>query len=157
MNAEGRALHNSGEGTDGIDAIGTMLGQPVGMYDEVHAALLATLGIDAVDERVVPAYEKPDYAAMDANPTAEAVETALVYAGGPFLWNGMVDDNDFVEMNLDMVLANSLLKGIPAKITSDAGEAAVKFKVSDVAPGVVLSNVKLPMTTGMVTSVTVSR
>ena len=32
-----------------------------------------------------------------------------------------------------------------------------KFKVSDVAPGVALSNVKLPMTTGMVTSVTVSR
>jgi hypothetical protein len=60
-------------------------------------------------------------------------------------------------MNLDMVTANSLLKGIPAKIVSDAGEAAVKYKVSDGAPGVVLSNAKLPMTTGMVTSVTVSR
>jgi len=157
VNAEGRALHNSGEGTDGIDAIGTMMGQPVGLYDEIHATLLATLGIDEVDERVIPAYEKPEYGAMDANPTADAVETALVYAGGPFFWMGMVDDNDFVEMNLDMVTANSLLKGIPAKITSDKGEVAVKYKVSDVAPGVVLSNVKLPMTTGMVTSVTVSR
>jgi len=157
VNAEGRALHKSGESTDGIDAIGAMMGQPVGMYDEIHATLLATLGIDAVDERVIPVYEKPEYGAMDANPTAEAVETALVYAGGPFFWNGIVDDNDFVEMNLDMVTANSLLKEIPAKITSDKGEVAIKYKVSDVAPGVVLSNAKLPMTTGMVTSVTVSR
>jgi len=157
VNAEGRVLVGSGEGTDGIDAVGTLIGQPADLFTELNSAVLATLGIDVVDERVVPAYEKPEYGAMDANPTAEAVETALVYAGGPFFWNGIVDDNDFVEMNLDMVTANSLLKGIPVKLTSDKGEVAVKYKVSDVAPGVVLSNVKLPMTTGMVTSVTVSR
>ncbi|RLG30697.1 hypothetical protein DRO03_03565 [Methanosarcinales archaeon] len=157
VNAEGRAVVGSGEGTDGIDAIGVMLGQPADLFAELNSAVLATLGIDAVDERVIPVYEKPEYGVMDANPTAEEVETALVYAGGPFFWNGIVDDNDFVEMNLDMLTANSLLKGIPAKIVSDKGEVVIKYKVSDVAPGVVLSNMKLPMTTGMVTSVTVSR
>ncbi len=157
VNAEGRLLVGSGTGTDGIDAIGTMIGQPVDLFSELHAAVLATVGIDSVDERVIPAYEKPEYAVMEASPTAEAVETALVYAYNPFLWNGIIDDNDFVEMNLDMVLANSLLKGIPAKLTSDRGDVMVGFKVSDVAPGVVLSNAKLPVTTGMVTSVTVSR
>ncbi|HIE30908.1 MAG TPA: hypothetical protein EYP67_00795 [Methanosarcinales archaeon] len=157
VNAEGRAIAGSGAGTDGIDAIGSMIGQPVDLFSEVNAAVLATLGVDAVDERVIPEYEKPEYAAMDVSPTAEAVETALVYAYNPFLWNGIVDDNDFVEMNLDMVTSNSLLKGIPVRIASDRGEVAVRFKVSDVAPGVVLSNVKLPMTTGMVTSVTLSR
>lgn len=157
VNAEGRVIAGSGTETNGIDAIGSMIGQPVDLFSELNAAVLAAIGIDKVDERVVPEYEKSDYALMDVSPTADAIETALVYAYNPFLWNGMADDNDFVEMNLDMVLANSLLKGIPVKLTTERGETGIGFRVSDVVNGVVLSNVKLPVTTDTVTSVTVSR
>jgi hypothetical protein len=67
------------------------------------------------------------------------------------------DDNDFVEVNLNMVKALKLLKGGYIKIKSNGSSIEKRFKVSTVQDNVLLAGKKLGIEKGTLTPVEVSR
>lgn len=70
-------------------------------------------------------------------------ETGFVYSFNPFMWHGVEDDNNFVELNLGTVRKLGLVKGGTVRIKAPGVQADMRFRVSDVEDGFVLSSKKL--------------
>lgn len=73
----------------------------------------------------------------------EGSSAMLVYSLSPFMWHGLEDCNDFVELNLNMVRELGLVKGGNVKIRAQGKTVDVKFKVSNTKDGYLLSPQKL--------------
>jgi hypothetical protein len=156
INNEGRAAALGGAGTGGLEALGIIAGAKF-EYDALHEAMKKTLGITAVDEFTIPKYERPPYGAIQAAPKQPEAKTALVSVFNPFMWFGLADDNDFVELNLNTVRALGLLKGGTLRIKSNGASIEKRFKVAPVLDNVLLTGRKFGIEKGTITPVEVSR
>jgi len=156
VNNEGRAQALGGAGTGGLDALGVIAGTKF-EFDSLHESVKKVLGISAVDEFTVPKYDRPAYGAIQASSKPAEVKTALVSVYNPFMWFGLPDDNDFVEVNLNMVKALKLLKGGYIKIKSNGSSLEKRFKVSPVQDNVLLTGRKFGIEKGFITPVEISR
>jgi len=75
----------------------------------------------------------------------------------PFMWHGLPDDNDFVEINMSMVRALKLLKGGTLKIKSNGASIEKRFRVAPVQDNVLLATRTFGIEKSTVTQVEVSR
>ncbi|VVB85212.1 Uncharacterised protein [uncultured archaeon] len=156
VNNEGRAQALGGTGTGGLDALGIIAGTKF-EFNSLHESVKKALGISAVDEFTIPGYDRPAYGAIQASSKPAEAKTALVSVYNPFMWYGLPDDNDFVEVNLNMVKALKLLKGGYIKIKSNGSSLEKRFKVSPVQDNVLLAGRKFGVEKGISTPVEVSR
>ncbi|MCX9010743.1 MAG: hypothetical protein OIN66_06425, partial [Candidatus Methanoperedens sp.] len=156
INNEGRATALGGAGTDGLEALGIVAGMKF-EFDPLHESVKKMLGISAVDEFTIPKYERPSYGAVQASAKPIEAKNALVSVYNPFMWYGLADDNDFVELNLGMVRALKLLKGGNIRIKSNGSSIEKKFKVSAVQDNILLAGKRLGIEKGTLTPVEVSR
>lgn len=156
INNEGRAAALGGAAMNGIDALGIIAGAKF-EFNSLHESVKKTLGITAVDEFTIPKYERPPYGAIQAAPKQPEAKTALVSVFNPFMWFGLADDNDFVELNLNTVRALGLLKGGTIKIKSNGSAVEKKFKAAPVQDNVLLTGRKFGIEKGTITPVEVSR
>ncbi len=156
INNEGRAQTLGGAGTGGLEALGIIAGAKF-EFDSLHESIKKTLGIAAVDEFTIPKYERPPYGAIQAVPKPVEAKTALVSVYNPFMWAGLSDDNDFVELNLNTVRALKLLKGGTIKIKSNGSALEKKFKVAPVQDNVLLTGNRFGIEKGIITPVEISR
>lgn len=156
INNEGRALALGGAGTDGLEALGIVAGTKF-EFDPLHESVKKMLGISAVDEFTIPKYERSQYGAVQASAKPIEAKNALVSVHNPFMWYGLADDNDFVELNLGMVRALKLLKGGNIRIKSNGSSIEKKFKVSPVQDNILLTGKRLGIEKGTLTPVEVSR
>jgi hypothetical protein len=156
INNEGRAQALGGTGTGGLDALGAIAGTKF-EFNSLHESVKKVLGISTVDEFTIPKYDRPAYGAIQASTKPAEAKTALVSVYNPFMWYGLPDDNDFVEVNLNMVKALKLLKGGYIKIKSNGSSLEKRFKVSPVQDNVLLAGKKLGIEKGTLTPVEVSR
>ncbi len=156
VNNEGRAQALGGEGTNGIEALGIIAGTKFD-FNALHESVKKALGVTVIDEFMISRYERPAYSAIQSAPKQAEARTALVSVPNPFMWSGLADDNDFVEVNLNTVRALKLLKGGLVKIKSNGASVEKKFKVSPVQDNVLLTGKKVGIEKGILTPVEVSR
>jgi hypothetical protein len=156
INNEGRAAALGGAATNGLDALGIIAGAKF-EFNSLHESVKKALGITVVDEFTIPKYDRPAYGAIQAAPKQPEAKTALVSVFNPFMWFGLADDNDFVELNLNTVRALKLLKGGTLKISSNGSAVEKKFKVAPVQDNVLLTGRKFGIEKGIITPVEVSR
>ncbi len=153
LNFEGRVLENEG-GTEGIKILTDILksvGEEID-YDKMHAEVLSKLGINEIDEYIVPKYDIK-YKQPEAEIKNYEGDAHLVYAYNPFMWNNVID-RDFVEISPSLVESLNLHKDELLKMTSSKGSVAVKYKINNAMPdNIVLSPMKLPISTDIVTPV----
>ena len=156
INNEGRAQALGGAGTSGLDALSIIAGSKFD-FNAQHEEVKKTLGISIIDEFTIPKYERPAYSALQASAKPMEAKTALVSVYNPFMWAGLSDDNDFVELNLKSVQALKLLKGGSVKIRSNGNAVEKKFKVAPVQDNILLTCNKFGIEKGIITPVDVSR
>ncbi|MCL2142050.1 MAG: molybdopterin-dependent oxidoreductase [Methanimicrococcus sp.] len=189
MNAEGRLLQTTAAAGDlpltGFNALSDLaaaLGGSSLDFDAVHTEAVTELGATEDEFKILPPVlkkEKPpiekisdtlpmfdleDHTAAPEESAAdlseEEKEKALhVYVTNPFLWNNVVDDDDFIEICRCTVTSSKLIKGYTAGVTCHCGEATktTRFKVSPMMCRCLLSTRKQPFSKAIVTEVTVKR
>ncbi|MCE8423938.1 MAG: hypothetical protein J5U16_08425, partial [Candidatus Methanoperedens sp.] len=126
-------------------------------FDSLHESVKKAIGITVVDEFMMPKYERLEYGALQASAKPMDAKTALVSVYNPFMWSGLADDNDFVELNLNTVKALKLLKGGSIRIKSNGSTIEKKFKVAPVQDNILLTSNKFGIEKGIITPVEVSR
>jgi len=156
INNEGRAQSLGGAGTSGLDALGVIAGAKFD-FPALHESVKKAIGITAVDEFTIPKYERSAYGALQASPKSLDAKTALVSVYNPFMWSGVADDNDFVELNLRSVQALKLLKGATVKIKSNGTAIEKKFRVAPVQDNILLTGNRFGIEKGIITPVELSR
>jgi hypothetical protein len=156
INNEGRAQALGGAGTSGLDALGIIAGTKF-EFNSLHESVKKALGISAVDEFTIPKYDRPAYGAIQAASKPVEAKTALVSVYNPFMWFNLADDNDFVELNLNVVRTLKLLKGGTLKIKSNGSAIEKKFKVAPVQDNILLAGKKFGIEKGILTPVEISR
>ncbi|KKG18247.1 hypothetical protein EO98_01700 [Methanosarcina sp. 2.H.T.1A.6] len=75
----------------------------------------------------------------------ECSSASLVYSLSPFMWHGVEDCSAFVELNLSMVRKLGLVKGGNVKIRASGKTVDMKFRISDIENGYLLSPLRLPV------------
>jgi hypothetical protein len=156
INNEGRAQALGGAGTSGLDALGIIAGAKFD-FNVLHESVKKSIGIASVDEFTIPKYDRPAYGAIQAAAKPAEAKTALVSVYNPFMWFNLGDDNDFVELNLNVVRALKLLKGGTLKIKSNGSAIEKKFKVAPVQDNILLAGRKFGIEKGILTPVEISR
>ncbi len=156
INNEGRVQALGGAGTNGLDALGIIIGAKFD-FNALHESVKKAIGITAVDEFTVPKYERPAYGAIQAAVKPMDAKSALVSVLNPFMWFNIADDNDFVELNLNTVRALKLLKGGMLKIRSNGSAIEKKFKVAPVQENILLTCNRFGIEKGIITPVEISR
>ncbi|MCZ7401175.1 MAG: hypothetical protein O8C61_03030 [Candidatus Methanoperedens sp.] len=156
INNEGRAQALGGAGTSGLEALGIIAGAKFDFL-ALHESMKKAIGITAVDEFTIPKYERPAYGAIQASVKPIDATTALVSVYNPFMWSGLPDDNDFVELSLKSVQALKLLKGATVKIRSNGSAVEKKFRVAPVQDNILLTGNRFGIEKGIITPVELSR
>lgn len=156
VNNEGRVQALGGEGTGGLEALGIIAGSKF-EFDALQEKVKKAIGIETIDEFTIPDHERPDYAAPEGKPAVPEEKTALVSMFNPFMWYGLPDDNNFVELNLKMVRSLKLIKGGTIKIKSNGSAIDMRFRVAPVQDNILISEKRVPFVKGIVTPVEVSR
>jgi hypothetical protein len=156
INNEGRVQSLGGAGTNGLDALGIIAGAKFD-FPALHESVKKTIGITAVDEFTIPKYEISTYGAIQASVKSLDAKIALVSVYNPFMWSGLADDNDFVELNLKSVQALKLLKGATLKIKSNGSAVEKKFRVAPVQDNILLTGKRFGIEKGIITPVELSR
>ena len=170
-------------GFNALSGLLTALGGTALDFDEIHKEVISTLGVTE-DEFKINVHERkkspeikkisdrlpelsalseaaaPDsYMSDSAKEIEGAVEAKHVYIPTPFLWNGIPDNNNYVELSRNQIKESALMKGFTADITCACGEIkkTSRFKVSSMMDGYLISTRKQPFAKGPVTSVTIRR
>ena len=156
INNEGRAQALGGTGTSGLDALGVIAGAKFD-FNVLQESVKKAIGITTIDEFTIPKYERPAYGAIQAATKPMEAKPALIHVYNPFSWNGLADDNDFVEINLNTVKALKLIKGGTLKIKSNGSSIEKKFKVAPVQDNVLLTGNRFGIEKGIITPVEISR
>lgn len=151
INSEGRAQALDGESNEGLKALGIIANNTFEFAD-LHEEVRNMLGFNM--NQCIP--RKQEYKAIEAKPS-KAKGTLLVRVHNPFMWFGVEDDNDFVEISMNMVKQLKLLKGGSIKIRSDDSYTETRFKVSEVRDNVLLTYRKLGIEKAAITRVEVMR
>jgi hypothetical protein len=156
INNEGRAQALGGVGTNGLDALGIIAGVKFD-FPALHESVKKAIGITALDEFTIPKYERSAYGAIQASVKSLDIKTALVSVYNPFMWSGLADDNDFVELNLKSVRALKLFKGTTLKIKSNGSAVEKKFRIAPVQDNILLTGNRFGIEKGIITPVELSR
>ncbi|MCX9084167.1 MAG: hypothetical protein OIN87_05120 [Candidatus Methanoperedens sp.] len=156
INNEGRAQSLGCAGTDGLDALGIIAGAKFD-FDTLNESVKKAIGITTVDEFTIPKYDRPAYGAIQASIKSLDTKTALVSVYNPFMWSGLADDNDFVELNQRSVQALKLMKGATVKISSNGSAIEKKFRVAPVQDNILLAGKRFGIEKGIITPVELSR
>ena len=156
INNEGRAQAQGGDGTNGLDVLGIIAGSKFDL-NSLHETIKKAIGVTAIDEFTIPKYERPAYGAIQAAPKPMEAKPALIEVYNPFTWFSLADDNDFVELNLNMVKSLKLIKGGTLKIRSNGSAIEKKFKVAPVQDNVLLTGKRFGIEKGIITPVEISR
>jgi hypothetical protein len=156
INNEGRAQALGGTGTGGLDALGIIAGAKFD-FNALHESVKKAIGVTAIDEFTIPKYDRPAYGAIQASTKPMEAKPVLIDVYNPFMWNGLADDNDFVEINLNTVKALNLIKGGTLKIKSNGSSIEKKFKVAPVQDDVLLTGKRFGIEKGNITPVEISR
>ncbi|WP_440947732.1 hypothetical protein ACSAZL_05630 [Methanosarcina sp. T3] len=168
LNAEGRLLPAGGNSTLGFDSL-TSLATAFGKkldFMSVRKEVFEILGAKKADEF---SFSAPvETCSTPAEPTevetpcfecgsdqeacsgslfepfpeeasTEGFSASLVYSLSPFMWHGFEDCNDFVELDLHMVRKLGLVKGGTVKIRAQGKAVDMKFRVSNIEDGYMLS------------------
>ncbi|WP_410509356.1 hypothetical protein RSJ42_03725 [Methanosarcina hadiensis] len=173
LNAEGRLLSAGGNSTIGFDALSS-LAETFGKqpdFESVQKEVYEGFGIKEAGDFALKAPFEPypisaepseaETSCLKCKPSQEEccrlfsetctepgpafLSASLVYSLSPFMWHGLEDDNDFVELNLQMVRKLGLKKGGTVKIRAQGKMADIKFRVSDIENCCLLSAKKLPV------------
>jgi hypothetical protein len=156
INNEGRAQALGGAGTSGLDALGIIAGAKFD-FPALHESVKKAIGITAVDEFMIPKYDRPAYGAIQASVKSLDAKTVLISVYNPFMWSGLADDNDFVELNLKSVQALKLFKGATIKIKSNGSAVEKKFRIAPVQDNILLTGNRFGIEKGIITPVELSR
>jgi len=189
MNVEGRLMQISTDAGEtlltGFNVLSDLLEAAGGAaldFDAIHKEAVAALGVTEDEFKInIPERKKspeikkisdrlpelsalseaaiPDSYISDSNESEGAAEAKHVYLPNPFLWNGVPDDSNYVELSRSQVKESALMKGFTADITCACGEIkkTSRFKVSPMMDGYLISTRKQPFAKGLVTSVTIRR
>ena len=162
-------------GFNALSGILEALGGSALDYEAIYAEVVSTLGA-SVDEYQITMPEKKKKAppethkvsdklphlaaAFDCTSEPESFVSSAsmeagevgacaakhVYLTNPFLWNGVLDNDNYIEINRNQVRQSALLKGFTADVICACGEVrkTMRFKVCGVADGYVLSLRKQP-------------
>lgn len=173
LNAEGRLLSAGGNSTIGFDILSS-LAEAFGKqpdFESVQKEVYESFGIkEAGDFALKASFEsylisdeppevetsclkcKPgqeesyrSFSETCTEPSPASFSASLVYSLSPFMWHGLEDNNDFVELNLQMARMLGLKKGGTVKIRAQGKMADMKFRVSSIENGYLLSAQKLPV------------
>jgi formate dehydrogenase (coenzyme F420) alpha subunit len=156
VNNEGRAQSLGGAGTSGLDALGIIAGAKFD-FAFLHESVKKAIGVTAVDEFMIPKYDRPAYGTIQALAKPMNAKTALVSVYNPFMWSGLADDNDFVELNRKSIQALNLMKGATVKIRSNGSVVEKKFRVGPVQDNILLTGNRFGIEKGIITPVELSR
>lgn len=173
-------------GFSALSALSEAVGGPAFDFDTLHAEAVSLLGatedeykVTVPEKKAGPEIRKisdqlPDLTATfnEGNEPASYVSAASKEDGGddavtakhlyltnPFLWNGVPDEDNYVELSRGQVKASELYKGFTADVTCACGGVTkpTRFKVSPMLDGYVLSMRKQPFAKGPVTDISVKR
>jgi len=181
MNVEGRLIQTraaSGQtpltGFNALSSLLETLGGPALDFDSVHEEAISMLGATE-DEYKISVPEKKTATEItkisDKLPFSSiscasqeaggdgAVSAKHLYLTNPFLWNGVSDEDDYIEISRSLVKASALFKGFTADVTCACGEVTkqTRFKVSPVTDSYVISTRKQPFAKGPVADISVKR
>ncbi|MDR0767007.1 MAG: hypothetical protein LBE57_00960 [Methanosarcinales archaeon] len=172
-------------GFNALSGILEALGGSALDYDTIHAEAVSMLGasedeykVTVPEKKTAPeikkisdklpgleatfsSFSEPDSFVSSASMEdgeAGADAAKHLYLTNPFLWNGALDNDNYVEISRCQVKRSALLKGFTADISCACGEVkkATRFKVSQMADGYVLSQRKQPFAKAPVTHVTIA-
>ncbi|KKG12779.1 hypothetical protein [Methanosarcina sp. 2.H.A.1B.4] len=171
LNAEGRLLSAGGNSTSGFDALSSLaaaFGKQLD-FESARKEVFEVIGLKEADEfafrapaelfpvpmevetpcsKQGPGSESCFVSSSDESNTESCPDCAsasLVYSLSPFMWHGVEDCSAFVELNLSMVRKLGLVKGGTVKIRASEKTVDVKFRVSDIESGCLLSPRRLPV------------
>lgn len=156
INNEGRAQALGGAGTNGLDALGIIAGAKFD-FNVLHESVKKAIGVTVVDEFTIPKVERPPYNALQSASKPLEAKPVLVSVYNPFMWFNLADDNDFVELNLNMVRALKLFKGGMIKLKSNGSTIEKKFRVAPVQENILLTGNRFGIEKGVITPVEISR
>ncbi|MDY0267170.1 MAG: hypothetical protein RBQ94_05955 [Methanimicrococcus sp.] len=179
MNSEGRLIQTkaaAGEmpqtGFKALSDLLTAVGGSALDFEAVSKEAVSMLGasvdeykILAPERKSAPEIKKISDQLPDLKTTLKAEGDSSkdaikhVYLPTPFLWNGVVDNDNYIELSRCQVKDFSLLKGFTADVKCDCGEITktTRFKVSPMADGYAISMRKQPFAKAFVTNVVISR
>ncbi|WP_406662063.1 molybdopterin-dependent oxidoreductase [Methanolobus sp. ZRKC3] len=150
LSVEGMLQENSGTGVEGIDAMSLLndkLGGDKFDYVQLH---------DQVIESIKDTGSKPEYSMIEVENVAHIVPEGmyeLKYLYNPFMWFNQTDDNDFVLLNRNTVKKLGLKKGGMVTLSNENGTINMRYRVEEMPDSVVLSAKKLPIATGVVSTI----
>jgi len=173
LNAEGRLLPAGGNSTLGFDSLSSLAAAFGKQLDlgSVRKELFEGFGVKKADEfsfrtpsefcsgSAEPAeVETPCFkcgsdqeacseSLSESSPEeafTEGFSASLIYSLSPFMWHGLEDCSGFVELNLHMVRKLGLVKGGTVKIRAQGKMVEVKFRISNIEDGYMLSSRKFP-------------
>ncbi|MCL2863710.1 MAG: hypothetical protein FWE54_06525 [Methanimicrococcus sp.] len=171
-------------GFNALSSLSEALGGPALDFDAVCAQVVSMLGasedeykVSVPEKKAPPVIQKvsdklPELPAVFMGgadpascPSASkedcccSVSAKHLYLTNPFLWNGISDNDDFVEISRGQVKAAALFKGFTADVTCACGEITKKtrFKVSPMLDGYAISTRKQPFAKGPFADVSVKR
>jgi hypothetical protein len=182
LNAEGRLLSTGGDSTVGFGALSSMataFGKTLD-FESIQKEIFEDFGIKESDEFVFESYDVPvsesdedETSCFKCDPIPEASSSVLpepcpefssasfsasfFYSPSPFMWHGLENGGTFVELNLQTVRRLRLVKGGTIKIRGQGKEVDVRFRMSNLEDGYLLSSQRLPIAGFSVTEVELSR
>ena len=189
MNVEGRLIPISTDGGEtlltGFNALSDLLSAVGGSalnFDAIHREAVSALGVtedefkvtvperkkspeiqkisDKLEDSQTTFYPSPDsYVSASSKEENIGVAAKHVYVTTPFLWNGIPDEDNYIEVSRSQVKESSLMKGFTVDITCPCGEIkkTSRFKVSPMMDGYLISSRKQPFAKGPITPVTIHR
>ncbi len=158
ISVEGRVQENSGEGVDGIDAMSLLNGELGGKtfdYQQMHYRVKKCVE-NAEKEMAGHTDNKASDCVSDVKEVSRSVPEdmyELSYLYNPFMWFDQKDDNDFVIIDRKLVKELGLKKGGMVLLSSEKGKIRLRYMLSDLPEGLVLTAKKLPIATGAITNV----
>ncbi|MCC4770384.1 hypothetical protein FXV91_09340 [Methanosarcina sp. DH2] len=171
LNAEGRLLSIGGDSTLSFDALSSLaaaFGKQLD-FESARKEVFEDFGLKKAGEFAFRAPAEPCSGPVETEApcskyepgqkscsiflseslqeySSASISASLVYSLSPFMWHGLEDENDFVELNLRMIRRLGLVKGGTVKIRSQGKIVDIKFRVSSIEDGYLLSSQRLPIT-----------
>ncbi|MDD2438997.1 MAG: hypothetical protein PHD41_02055 [Methanosarcinaceae archaeon] len=159
LNAEGRLLKTGGDSILGFKALAELakaLGKEGLDFAQVQKKAFSSFGLSETDEfkpekakpiscgnfELRAGFEKKEKP-KNTKKEEQTQKAHFSYNFTPFMWQGLEDDCNFVELNIRLVQKLGLSKGGSLNLKTPDGETQMRFKVSALAEGVVLSEKKI--------------
>lgn len=171
MNAEGRLIPLSAAagctpktGISNINAVTIALGGKVRSFEELSAEVAADFGLSENDEFKVKVPEAKTFDGLEkvsdkldivCPADGDGTNSRHLCITNSFLWAGLEDDDDFIEIGRAFAAGLKLVKGYTADVTCACGgvKKTTRFKIGSVSCNFSVSTRKQPFAKGPVARV----